>query len=244
MPRKVYYRRRRKIRKRNAKRLADYNAYAKRTTNLSRVMIGFPTNQVVKMRYSNYFDFNLSGTGYSEVTLRAASIFAPDVVPNALSHQPLGHDQWAVFYERYVVLGSRIILTAVTNNAPATAGNILIGVYLADQPITAAVNAHQLIEQGKSNYTIISNANNGQIVRKIVRMNYSAKKWHNVTNVKDADNLEADFGANPTDGAYFHVYAGTSDNVAIGGAPAKTISVQYSIDYIVLVKDPLELAQS
>lgn len=242
MPRRYRRRyRRRRIRKGNMVRLNRYRRFAKQTNNLSRVMIGFPTNQVVKMRYSNWTNFPLNtGNSYSEFTVRAASINAPDIVPNANSHQALGHDQWAVFYERYVVLGSRITITGISNNSSA-GGNILLGVYLADQSATAAINPHQLIEQGKCNYTNMGNGNAGQLVRKIVNMNYSAKKWHNVTNVKDADNLEANFGANPADQAYFHIFCGCSDMVALTNG---SVTIQYKVDYIVLVKDPLELAQS
>lgn len=203
---------------------------------ISATMLGFPTNQVVKMRYAQHINFNMTSSGAMQIhTFRANSIFDPDTDPS-VTGKPLGYTQWNQFYERYTVLGSRMILSVVAGSA----GQVptYVGIYLSDDQSPTATNVVNLIEQGKSHYQVIQNATNGYLADKSISMNYSARKWHGCVDVTDADNLEADFGANPVDETYYVVYCATGDNTTPGPA---NISIMVQIDYIVRCKDPQEL---
>lgn len=204
----------------------------------TRTLIGFPTNRVVKMRYSDQFVVNLATSVITINQVRANSIYEPEVIPGALSHKPLGYDQWGAFYERYVVIGSKIRVSAIVNNA--TTDMYFVGLVVNDStPI--ATNVHDIIEQGNSTYSLISPANNGLVVNKTIIGKYSAKRFHNVKDVKDADTLEAAFGANPTDVTYFNIFAGVVDATL----PATGLmDIQYTVDYIVMLKDAKELPKS
>lgn len=240
-PRRRRPRRRRRVvplpRRRMGRR--KYTARASRNRGrLSARMIGFPLSNTVSMRYSAPILINLGAVGFRQFSFRANSIFDPDVDP-AVSAKPLGYDQWNQFYERYVVLGSRITLSLGSSSAGQN--SIICGVFLSDAPSTTATTSTALIEQGLTNYQIMSPTTNGLWINKSVTMNYSAKKYHGVVDVDDAAELEADWGANPADQTYFIVFASTYDSTQIGGP---NITGVLTIDYIVRAKDPKELLQS
>jgi len=74
-----------------------------------------------------------------------------------------------------------------------------------------------------------------------VSLKYSAKKFFNVTNVKDnLTRLGATFGSNPTDQAFYNVFISSPG----GGLTSPAYNVVVMIDYIVALSEPKELAQS
>lgn len=204
--------------------------------------IGFPSTTYVKMRYVQTITLAPAFAGLFETIFLANGLFDPYVPLGG--HQPLGHDQWAQFYNKYVVYRSRCKVSYAVGNSPGIGSAPILGIYLSAAGSTTATTVNELQEQGKSNYIQLSQTTNGNAVtmNNSLYMTYNAKKWHNITNVKDADNLEASFGADPTDLTYFNIYYGNSSPTSGQAPPNIEICVQ--IDYYVLCKDPKELAQS
>lgn len=232
MPYKKPYRSRKPFGKKSylKRKVRKYGRYHK-TAMLKQV--GFPTNRVVKMRYVQANLLTSTSGVIAQQFFRANSIFDPDFT--AGGHQPLGRDQWAVFYNEYVVLGAK--LKARFNFISGTVP-IQVGVFLNNSSTTTGTSFSELNEQGrcKDNVLNASSASKSTVITKT----YSAKRFHNVVDVKDnVATLGAVMSTNPTAIADYVVFAQAQDT-------SGTVScrVLIEIDYIVSLSSPNEIGQS
>lgn len=194
-------------------------------------LAGQPNRKIVKMRYSDTIELNPGLTVPSGHAFRASSIFDPDYT--GVGHQPMSHDQWALFYNHYTVIGSKIRFKF----SSSTAGTepIVCGVILNDDA-SAPSTVSSLIEQGRGGYTMLDTKSRSVIT---LKKGYSARRFHNVADVKDVDRLSATFGTNPTENAFFVVWAACLS----GGDPA-TMYGQVTIDYLCVLKEPKDFVAS
>ncbi len=198
------------------------------------VLSGFPRSKIVRLRYVDTHTLDANAATLSTKLYRCNSIYDPQYAVGG--QQPLGHDQWATFYAHYVVIGAKIttqFTTATGNIGVANACGIFLSAS-ASIP-TTLVN---MLEQGNT----VSRAQplSGINMRTLSR-GFSAKKFFNVTNVKDnTDRLGAAFGADPDEDAYFCVFVGAIDATA-NTPPVNCIT---TIDYLVVVSEPKQLLQS
>lgn len=206
----------------------------RRSVSMQKQLTAFPTNRIVKMRYCTPFQLD-STSGYVEQAFRANGLFDPDF--SGTGHQPLGHDQWSVFYNRYTVLGSKITIRAIS---PSSDNPSVYGVYLHETSSPGATAYTTLVEQGKSQWRYIQNAINGNVPSKC-SMTFSAKKWFNIADVKDnSATYGALFGSDPTIQAYYICWTSAWDDTA-DVPPLNFVAI---IDYIVLLGEPREIPAS
>lgn len=225
MPRKRAYRKPRPRRRR--RKTHKKKAYP------GRGMPGFPSNRVVKMRYAEQIRMDAGVAQKAFFNFRANSIFDPNETGGG--HQPLGHDQWAQFYNHYIVIGSKITCTyTATTNAGSPS---IYGIYLSDDT-TVPLTALQICEQGLAKWKAAPLATDGgQPARKIFNT-FSAKKFFNINDVKDnRSTIGASFNSNPSDVAIYHMFTQAMDNLA--NPPA--VDVLIIIDYIVMMQEPKTL---
>ncbi len=225
--------RRRNGKKRRPRRRAKRRSAMRRRRP---VRPGFPKSRLVKMRYVEALTLDPAAGGVlAKYTYSANNIFDPSVT--AAGHQPLGHDQWAAFYNDYVVLGSKITVIWSSSTATnATSIPNICGICL-DEDNSIAVSSINLIENN-ARYTVLPMTNNS---RRTTRRHFSTKKFFNVTNVKDnVARFGAGFGASPTEQAYFILFVGPvtlSDDTP-------GVSALVTIDYIVALSSPKDLVES
>lgn len=201
------------------------------------ISTAFPKTNIIKLKYVDSFTFD-PAAGISAVhAFRANSIYDPDTF--AGGHQPLGHDQWASFYNHYVVVGSVCKATFAKTSAATEGGMNACGIQLTDDTTTSTY-LPTILEQGLTNkgYSYKSvNASRPVSVRK----GFSAKKFFNVTNVTDnVDRLGAQLGTNPSEQAFFSIFAAGVD-LTVNPDP---LVVLVEITYTVVYSEPKELAQS
>lgn len=82
------------------------------------ILSGFPPSKLVKLRYvDSTLTLNPAAGLTQTIAYRANSVYNP-YFP-AGGHQPMGFDQWAAIYTRYVVVGAKITVTPtpVSNTA-------------------------------------------------------------------------------------------------------------------------------
>jgi len=196
---------------------------------------GFPKTTAVKLRYVQSISIDPAAAFIDRYTFRANSCFDPDWT--GAGHQPLGWDQWTVFYNHYVVVGSKI--SAVCTSGAATSGILVSGITLTSQN-GAATTVEHLLEQGLTKSKKQS-VHAGAQRPKTCYSNFSAKKYFNVTNMMDnLDRLGAPVGANPQELAFYQVWAGNS----VPSVDHPTVDFLVTIEYIVVFSEPKELAQS
>lgn len=195
---------------------------------------GFPAQQVVKLRYVDHVSLDAAATATAFHRFNATGIFDPDIT--GTGHQPYLRDEWQLFYNHYVVLGSKISIQAMPNTTSNQAGMVL-GIYLSDDTTTASTFL-SLVEKGQTHYKMVPQGR--QTVTKL-DYKFSTKEYFNVEDVKDnLDRLGAGIGSDPTDNAVFNIFYSAVD----GSANPASIDVLVTIDYIVSFSEPKEISQS
>lgn len=196
----------------------------------------FPASRIVKMRYIENFTIDPAGsTAFASYVFKANSIFDPNHTGGG--HQPMGRDQWATFYNHYTVVGAKISIIGITNSSSTPA---VFGVRTIDLATTGHTTLHGLMETPTVSWRFAQVSSNGNVPKPAVAK-YSAKKWFNLTNVKDNHyDVGAGMGSDPVNPVYFYCFYGAHD----GSTDLPQIYLVAKITYIVLFANPRELAQS
>ncbi len=173
--------------KRKYKSRKKKSFYKKRKTSslsLYRPSI-FPDVMKVQMKYAtNIVLTNVSGFGHHVFALN--DIFDPDVT--SAGHQPLGHDQWANFYQNYEVKSSKMIVRCL----PPDVNPVRYGSYPSiTTTVTASTN--NLAEQP---YAKIKIMNDTTIAKNSYVSNYMTVAKLEGRNTSSL-NYQADFGGSP-----------------------------------------------
>lgn len=205
-----------------------------------RYMPGFPATRIVKLRYVQRVTLNPGIGSKALYQFRANSMFDPDL--SGVGHQPLGFDQLVTpFWNHYTVLSSSIKCDFLYTSGNSNTG-ALIGVYLADDnaiPLTG----EEIAEQGLGKYKVIPSVNYAAIGGKTpsIRNSFSAKKFFNVSDVKDNINrIGSQVNDNPTEGAVFNVWAESMTPTTDLGA----YEVLVTMNFTATLSEPKSLAQS
>ena len=103
-----------------------------------------PDRMVLRMKYND--NFTLSGIGGASRVFRLNSVYDPDT-SFTNGHQPLGYDQWDIFYNKYRVYKA-VVTLKVTNSSSNSADTEQIGmVALANSTYLAAGLSFSLVEE-------------------------------------------------------------------------------------------------
>ena len=196
----------------------------------------FPQQKIVKMRFCTTVTIDSTGSTVSVAQFRCNSINDPDAALGG--KRPMGHDQWATWYNHYVVLGARITFKLFPSTNTTNIPNA-VGVYLSDDTsIPTAFDS--LVMQGRGMYKIVPTAQSSGGVYTFYQK-YSTKRFFNVTDVKDnTDRLGASFGSNPSEEAYFNIWCQPVDKLTNTGG----FTGLATIDYIVALSEPKDIPDS
>jgi len=201
---------------------------------------GFPLKNRTLLRYNETVAINPgAGGALGTYQWRANDVFDPNLT--GAGHQPLGRDIFAQLYSHYVVLHSRLTLTAMTMDA-AVSTPVGVGVYLTDPGQAIAGNtAEALIEQGNSAYDLVSSlitSSNTHIVKLVC--DFDAKKWFGVNDVVDNINIGGETNGHPQDVCAFTVFVqDMTRSLDVGN-----VWVNVNIEYDTLFSDPIEQLQN
>lgn len=228
----IGYARKRALSRRSAARTALVVSRRTRIPRPRLTLAGQPKSKVVKMRYADQIALNAGIGAAAFYTFRAGSIFDPDYT--GTGHQPMGHDQWAQFYNHYVVLGAKITVTFSNEDA---GDPMIAGVLLNDDTSLTSATVTSIIENGKGAYCHLDTGGGPGIRR--ISQKYSAKKFFKC-DVKDRTDLKATFGTNPTEDAYFVVWTAAMNT----GSDPSVVYATVKIDYIVLMSEPKDFGPS
>lgn len=194
---------------------------------------GFPRETRVKMRYNDTVSLTSTAGVISKYLFRANSCFDPN--QTGVGHQPSGYDQWSLFYNNYVVLSCKMSAKFLWDvSEPVTP--LTCGVFLSDDSTNPTLYSN-IKELGRGQQRDLA-PNAGST---ICRTYYSAKRFWNITDVKDnVKRIGADVSANPTDDCVAVVYAQSTDYAAT----SSPVCVVVTMDFDVLFSEPKDLAQS
>lgn len=201
----------------------------------TRALAGLPTSRLIKFRYvSNGILDAPIGTTATHV-YRINSIHDPDFT--GIGHQPLGHDEWSAFYEKYCVQGAKITCSFWSTSVTGDLAIANVGLATRDTS-TVENNIDTLIENGRCKYRTLHNSDGANNVKTIV-YKWSRKKWFKTGPYLVYPQM-ASFGDNPTELAFLHIFVGPVISTQnLGG-----IYFKIQIDFIVKLLEPQTLARS
>lgn len=184
-----------------------------------------PDSTVCKLRYVQWGQFNTAATGADFTVFRANSIFDPWFT--GAGHQPMGFDEWAEFYDTYMVLGARITVTYQSKDATAT-GFSYVGVTLSDRPSSIAATLEEAMERNNVKFRLLTGISSKGAVT--VSKTFSAKRFFGVKDMSDnRGTLGAKVDTNPEEDAYFIL----TNYSSVDGTDPTSIGFVATIDYIV-----------
>lgn len=229
--RKAPYKARRNAKRKRVRRV-------RKSLGISNQLPGFPSGRLVKMRYADQFLAAPSTPNYWSNTFRCNSINDPDYTN--IGHQPLGHDQWLQFYNHYIVIGSKIRVTAIRSvGADTSFPAAYLSLQLTDSPsfINPATDYNKMLENGLIKHKLWAPS----FATATMSLGYSPKKFYNIKDLKDnVTRIGSAFGSNPNDEAYWTITYNPLDGIATA-TPIRFVVV---IDYIVMLSEPKDLAIS
>lgn len=195
--------------------------------------LGFPKNQTVQLRYCTAVNLVDSVGGVLDIhAFRANGIFDPDVT--GIGHQPLGRDQWDLFYNHYYVKSAKITVKYSTQSQVAGQYAAVHGLYVSDD-LTVPTSWTTLAEAGRAKYLQDSNLNTES---KTLTATYNPRTF--MRQGRNQAQLGAAMSADPSEQIYFILYAQAADESSM--MTQRNYIVQ--IDYMVQFSEPKDLAQS
>lgn len=203
--------------------------------NQSLIVANFPNGNPLprryrcKLRYSDTYTY--SAFIAQDKVFRLNSVHDPDLT--GAGHQPRYYDQLTAIYSYYRVLGCRIRVRALPNDATANQQNIWVATVASNSPTSLTGIAYYDVGELPFTRSEITNLYGARAI-------YSS--YHNVNTIAGVSKLtvmnsqsyRAAVGANPTESVYWHVVAGTFD-------ATNTVNCRILIDleYYVQFEDPL-----
>lgn len=187
------------------------------------------------MRYCSYqADYSSASGALNQQVVSMNDINDPDTT--GVGHQPLGYDQWRLFYEDYIVTEARITVQCTVNAAVTTP--VVAGLMMHDSNSTTATTFDALIEQGRSTWKVLPLSVASPMNKFYLKADL--KKVFNVADVKDNKHrFGGTFGGSPNEENYFIFWIQSLDQ-----ATTTAVDLVYVVEYDVIVSSPKELAQS
>lgn len=185
-----------------------------------------PTSHICRLRYIETFTMNAGSATVGKHLWLANSVYDPN--STGTGDQPLGFDQLALIYNKYVVLGSKIRATFMSNSeASSSIQRVGIGISSTTGTISGDV---RLMQKG-TRYKMLGPQTSRNGIQ-IVSNTYSAKKFRGVKSAKLLSNQLALTTENPSELIYFTAFCS-----GIGADDPSTIECQVQIDYVVQFRD-------
>lgn len=193
----------------------------------------WPREKLVRMKLCSKFTFGPTGSTVCSIAPIKANSFN-DPMGAYGAQLPLGLDQYAALYAKYIVIGSRITLKF--HNVSST-GAVAVGIGLFDNA-TSLNQAEYYMETPGTKSVLLS----PDVDHTVLKKGYSAKKFWRIKNLHDNVDQHGALSTtpgDPTDIAYWHFWfqdVNATENMTIEGFA--------QIDYYVLLMDRIMPARS
>lgn len=216
-----------------SRRYRGRRGYGRRRT---RAALNSQRKFVTRMKYVTTVDLEPPSAGLSKIHwFRGNSIYDPDIT--GTGHQPLGHDEAAVLYERYRVRGCKVNAKVCMTSATETnqEGHLMLWAGTDVQSYGGLTVAQALEKTGFVSKHIAADSTPAGSTLSMYR---STKQIYPEVSPKD-EVLSADMGANPELGWVIGVmWVPNLPTVVVG------VDVIVTLTYYVELTSPVTLVQS
>jgi len=162
-----------------------------------RSIVGFPPKMTYKLKYNDAIQLNPSTTSLVNYQFRANSLYDPDYT--STGHQPLYFDQIINIYDHYVVIGSKIKITANRNTSAANAARLCI--YLNDD---TSITPSSLVTASEQSTGKVTSVGIVDTVPVTLSLGFSSKKIFGPNPLANA-NLKGSATTNATEEAIYTI---------------------------------------
>ncbi len=184
----------------------------------------------VDMRWVEDVSMDAPVGSRSFFVVRANSIFQPNFTTGG-THQPYGHDQWAAFYEHYVVESSLCTAQFTPEGSTAATGSAIVGIGLRASTLLAT-NNNTFRETPNTAYRGMNAlGSQGPVV---VRKAFSARQFFSTADPQNDPEQRTHFGVNPTEEAFFHIAVLPADI----SNDLNPIDMQVTVTYHCILSEP------
>lgn len=198
-------------------------------------LMGQPKRKLIKFRYAQEFTLAAAAGSTTSQIMRANSLYDPDY--SGTGHQPLGYDQWSVFYDHYVVIGCKI---KVTFDASAESGNSLplsCGLVLDDNASLSTASTSALTEANNSKTKHFNSLD--RTITSITAAVAPHKFLGRSKPLSDPE-LKAAFNANPVEQCYWVIWMTNEDPATA----ATYVKCYVDMEYTAVLIEPKDITQS
>lgn len=196
-----------------------------------------PATGMFRFRYSTNISINAAASASpTEHTFRANSLFDPDLT--GVGHQPYGFDQKMLFYNHFTVLGCKVEARFLPSAVPPQS---VTAVGIAISPGQNLNETYEQLRESKNGtHSLLTYGTDNK--PKMLTLKFSSSKFFGKSPASMiGDTLyRGSATANPTEGAYIQVWV---CGVNVLDNP-DNIDVQVNIDYVAVLTERKELAQS
>lgn len=198
--------------------------------------VGMPSKKLVRLRYCDEIVLDPTAGAINVYNFSANGMYDPDITA-VLGHQPLYFDQYMANYDHFCVIGSKIKVTCIPTGNGDSGSRFpgAFGINLSDDSTFSYTSFAQIVEsnQNRGHYRSYNNVLTGANTagrRPSITRKFSAKKFFNNAL---ADSNKGTVATNPSDQAYFQVWAASVD----ANDPSRTAFL-VEIEYIAILSEP------
>lgn len=211
--------------------------YNKRSNRLGFRKAPMPNKFATKLRYSEYSTLNTGAGGTAAAhVVKANGLYDPNYT--GTGHQPRGFDQLMTMYDHFTVIGAKISVDWSTNSS-ASIGPLQVGISVKDSATTYSDGNDYAEGRNVVSRVIRSTSASGNAGYMHLSKQFSTAKFLGRSKVLADPELKGSVSADPTEGAYFHIWCAP---LSTNDEPALTI--KYRVDYLVVFTEPKQPDQS
>jgi hypothetical protein len=190
---------------------------------------------MVTLRYSERVNIDAAAGLSQSYVFSANGIYDPNIT--GTGHQPLGFDQWMLFYNHYTVSDSRISVQFTNINGATSLEDKMVGVQLKASSTVDTNDVNTIIEQGSTKMSLLHRTTDGGSAK--INYSFNARSFFGVPTITD-DIYRGTTSANPAEQAYYHLLVESTDTST---NPNEIIALVV-IEYRALLTEPRPLPGS
>lgn len=226
-----------------AKKIQRFFRNRRKYRRYKKIPIGMPAKKLVKLKYVDEVQLNPLTSGIQAYYFSANGMYDPNIT--GVGRQPRYFDETMIGYDHYQVIGSKIKVTQVPfHNAESAVSSdrpCVWGVTLQDTATLQNIDALSMIEsnRNKGQWRMGSSILTGLHTKgrtPVVYRGFSAKKFLGDL----SDKHEGSKTSNPSDQAFFGVWAGAP----LSGVDPGTVAFIVEIVYTAILKEPTYVPRS
>jgi len=213
--------------------------YNRRRKNYVNQGLAIPDKTMVTMKFAQDVNINVAGPTGANYLFRCNSIYDPNQ-SSVLGGQPLSHDQWEIFYQKYVVVGAKISVRFIADESNTATNSSLdttnVGITTIKDVGDTITNPVEFMESNRTTYGVICPQ---KPIHRITKK-FSAKKFFGLKNVVDEYDCGALFNANPQNEAFWQIKLWPVD----GSSTTRAINMNVMIHYICVLRERSNIGTS